>query len=90
MWVVEEGALPEKEVEGPLAGVVVLGEEIAFWAMELLVEGGIPMDGEGKGRKLLPFLQQIGAVQPQAVGVLVCLLLSVEAGQGCGNKENCE
>ena len=54
MWVVEEGALPEKEVEGPLAGAVVLGEEIDFWAMELLVEGGIPMDGEGKGL-LFPF-----------------------------------
>ena len=52
MWVIEEGALPEKEVEGPLAGAVVLGEEIDFWAMELLVEGGIPMDGEGKGRNL--------------------------------------
>lgn len=90
MWVVEEGALPEKEVEGPLAGAVVLGEEIDFWAMELLVEGGIPMDGEGKGRKLLPFLQRIGAVQLQAVGVLAGLLLSVEAGQGCGNKENYE
>ena len=52
MWVVEEGALPEKEVEGPLAGMVVPGEEVDLWAMELLVEGGIPMDGEGKGRNL--------------------------------------
>ena len=77
-------------MEGPLAGAVGSGEEVDFWAMELLVEGGIPMDGEGKGRKLLSFLQRIGAVQPQAVGVLACLLLSVEAGQGCGNKENCE
>lgn len=39
-------------MEGPLAGVVVPGEEIDFWAMELLVEGSIPMDGEGKGRNL--------------------------------------
>ena len=52
MWVIEEGALPREKQEGPLAGVVVLGEEIDFWAMELLVEGGIPMDGEGKGRNL--------------------------------------
>lgn len=35
-----------------MAGVVVPGEEVDFWAMELLVEGGIPMDGEGKGRNL--------------------------------------
>ena len=73
-----------------MAGVVVPGEEVDFWAMELLVEGGIPMDGEGKGRKLLPFLQLFGAVQLQAVGVVAGLLLSVEAGQGCGNKENYE
>ena len=43
-----------------------------------------------EGRKLFPFLQRIGAVQPQAVGVFACLLPSVDAGQGCGNKENYE
>ena len=52
MWVVEECALPREKQEGPLAGVVVPSEEIDVWAMELLVEGGIPMDGEGKGRNL--------------------------------------
>ena len=52
MWVVEEGALPREKQEGPLAGVVVPSEEVNVGTLEVVVEGGIPMDGEGKGRNL--------------------------------------
>ena len=90
MWVIEEGALPREKQEGPLAGIVVPSEEVNVGTLEVVVEGGVPMDGKGEGRKLFPFLQRIGAVQPQAVGVFACLLPSVDAGQGCGNKENYE
>lgn len=52
MWVIEEGALPREKQEGPLAGVVVPSEEVNVGTLEVVVEGGVPMDGKGEGRYL--------------------------------------
>ena len=47
-----EGALPREKQEGPLAGVVVPSEEVNVGTLEVVVEGGVPMDGKGEGRYL--------------------------------------